>query len=61
MPRLEKLLKISALRSRSVASWPARSNFTPALQSVATLDMGDHAFRPPSTSQTGVALCGVPQ
>ena len=46
MPKLEKLLKDSALRSRSVASWPARSNFTPALQSVATLDMGDHAFRP---------------
>ncbi len=41
--------------------WPARSNFTPASQSVATIRHGRTCLPPPSTSRTRVALCGVPQ
>ena len=46
MPLLRELLKVYVLRSRSVALWPARSKFTPALQSVATLDTGERVPRP---------------
>ena len=36
----------SVLRSRPVALWPTRSNFTSALQSVATLNTEERVLRP---------------
>ncbi len=46
MPKLEKLFEESCPSEPSRRFWPTRSNFTPALQSVPTLNTEERVFRP---------------